>query len=60
MLPTTIEKQAERIALKTAGARYGLEVAQPNPKVGKVFDDQILEVIGGTQSHNLLTEFAMP
>ena len=45
LLPTTIDKKAELISLKTAGARYGLEITQPSPKVAKQIDEQVLDVI---------------
>ena len=45
MLPTTIDKKAKLISLKTAGARYGLEITQPSPKVANKIDEQVLDVI---------------
>ena len=45
-LPVSVEKKAGLISLKTAGARYGLEITQPSDEVTKVFDKQIMRVIG--------------
>ena len=45
LFPMSIYKMAELISLKTAGARYGLEIAQPNQEVAKAFDEQIIDLI---------------
>ena len=73
-LPVTIDKKAELISFKTAGARYGLEITQSHPKVASKCDEQILDVIGCIkknkckqptaaliwQGHDLLIEVATP
>ena len=51
MLPISVWEKAELVSLKTAGARYGLESTQPNPKMAKAFDEQIMDVIGGKQNN---------
>ena len=43
MLQISGEKKAELISLKTAVARYGLEITKPNPKVAKALDEQIMD-----------------
>jgi hypothetical protein len=50
-LPVLVEKQATLISLKTAGARYGLEIKQPSEEVTKAFDNQIMKVIGGSNTN---------
>ena len=75
-LPVPVEKKAELISLKTAGARYGLEITQPSEEVAKAFDKQIMKVIGGPNnqkwrcwdttvaliwpSHNIFIQTATP
>ena len=45
--PVSTKKKAELISLKTAGARYGLEITQPSNEVAKAFDNQLMYIIGG-------------
>ena len=45
VLPISVQTMAEVISLKTAIARYGLEIIQPNPRVAKAFDEQITDVL---------------
>ena len=73
-LPIPFEKKAELISLKTAGARYGLEITQPSNDAAKAFDTQIRKVIGGKEnsrclettiailwpSHNIFIQTATP
>ena len=47
MLPISVEQKTALISLKIAGARYGLEITQPDEKVAKAFDEQIMGVVGG-------------
>ena len=50
-LPVPVEKKAELISLKTAGARYELEITQPSEEVAKAFDKQIMKVICGSNTN---------
>ena len=73
-LPVPLEEKAELIALKTAGARYGLEIAEPTPAVAHAFDQQVLRVLCGPKNlrckatamcvawkgHLIFMEFAIP
>ena len=74
MLQIPVENEAELVCLKTAGARYGLEITQPCSEVAKAFDARIMNVIGGNNgnrcrettmallcpSHNILIQTATP
>ena len=51
MLQIFVDKKVELISLKIAGARHGREITQPNPKVAKAFDEQIMDVICGKQKN---------
>ena len=50
-LPVPVEKKAELISLKMAGARYGLELAQRSDEVTKAFDKQSMKVIDGSNTN---------
>ena len=52
-LPVPVETNAELISLKTAGARYGLEITKPSKEVARAFDRQIMKVISGPNAMNL-------
>ena len=74
MLKIPVEKKAELISRKTAGARYGLEITQPSIEIAKAFDKQIMGVLGGLPkfrcwetttallwpSHNIFIQTAPP
>lgn len=73
-LPITLEEKAKLISLKTAGARYGLEIEEPSPECAHSFDQQVLQGLCGFRAlrckatamclawrgHRLFLEMAVP
>ena len=73
-LPTDLESKASLMSIKTAGARYGIEVEEPSNNVTAAFDQQELQGLCGQRAlrckntsmsiawpgHRLFLEMAIP
>ena len=73
-LPLPLEKKAHLASMKTAGARYGLDVDEPSPAVATAFDQKMLALLCGRRQlrctatsialswpgHRLFLEMATP
>ena len=73
-LPTDLESKASLMSIKTAGARYGIEVEEPSNNVTAAFDQQVLQGLCGQRAlrckntsmsiawpgHRLFLEMAIP
>ncbi|CAE7828023.1 unnamed protein product [Symbiodinium sp. CCMP2592] len=73
-LPVPLEEKATLLALKTAGARYGLELEEPTARVARDFDQCVLQTLCGQRAlrckytsmglawrgHRLFIEMAIP
>lgn len=49
-LPVPLEEKATLLALKTAGARYGLELEEPSAQVAHDFDQCVLQALCGQRA----------